>query len=184
MARQMEKRDQEIEKRDLILSNLLQEVHLNGFFTKNVAGRLQHLSRDVRSIAQVLVFDKPYSECKRGYPIKVTGIYIKYPATGQYKDNENCEWNIEVPGNISITFKQFELSSRRSDTDYITIYEGRRKVGKWDGSSKPPLVLNLQGNVTIIFKSGGGGVYHNFHDMWNREYGFMVYVESNNNTNS
>merc|ERR1719376_791198 len=94
----------------------------------------------------------PYSKC-HGYPITDTGIYVKYPSSGTYDTNENCEWIINIAGNFTLTFTHFDL--HRYTSDNVAVFEGDTKIGEWDGKYSPENlpVLSLHGKVKVKFVS-------------------------------
>merc|ERR1711962_856299 len=59
-------------------------------------------TRDVKNLANV-VRGSAFSSGKGDPTITLTGTKIKYPATGSYHGNENCEWTIDA-GSVTYRF--------------------------------------------------------------------------------
>ena len=164
-AQQMEKRDQEIAKRDAILSDLLKEVRSNKETLKRCKEEVEmkqigDLKRDVRRISEIMMMtmmmtmnSKPLDQCKN-FPIRSLYANIRYPpGNGQskYGPDVQCEWNIQASENVTVTFTRFDIGGKYY-SDYVAVYAGESMVGRWHRGQPP--VLNLRGDIRIVFRSG------------------------------
>ena len=152
MVKQMEKRDIEIKNRDIILTGLLEEV-------KDQNKALTEITSDVRRISEIMMkMIITHSQCKNLYPINGTYARIKYPRSGKYGNDLRCEWNIRTSENVSLTFPYFDMyydaESYYATYDFVAVYVGESKIGQWDTTTEPPPVLNLKGDIKILFHSG------------------------------
>ena len=88
-----------------------------------------------------------------------------------YANDANCSWVIEVPvGNIiQITFHSFDLQqSQDCQADYVEIKQGKyyfqaSVIGRFCGSSLPPVILSNQTKVYVDFVADSSGRYPGFH---------------------
>ena len=178
LLKTVEKQGQEMAKRDIMLSDLLQEVRSNKDDIKELkeeVGRkhIGDLERDVHRISEIMMTIpwRLHAECKHSFPIRSSYANIKYPYTGKYGNHEDCEWNVETAGNVTLTFTHFDMNHDRRlyHDDYVAVYAGNLKVGQWDTSTGPPPVLNLKGEIRIVFQSG--------HRYGYQGTGFNVYMQ-------
>ena len=117
---------------------------------------------------------RTYDQCQNLYPIRGGYANIRYPAgTSGYHSNENCEWIIQASENVTLTFTRFDMNYyAEKHEDYVAVYVGYSKVGQWDKSTGAPPVLNLRGEIKLVFRSGGITIFHGT--------GFDVYVQPMN----
>merc|ERR1711962_1121800 len=111
-------------------------------------------TRDVKNLANV-VTGTAFSSCKGDPTITLTGTKIKYPASGSYHGNENCEWTIDA-GSVTLSFSHFDMElCRGSWCDYITILKDGTQIDKWDQQTQSahPYSRTVDGKIIIKFHS-------------------------------
>ena len=160
LIKTVKRQGEALERRDAVLSGLLRQVrHSNrrqNQASANIASN-RRLENHVRQLSETAMHAwNPYGKCNGGYRIRVPGTYIRYPASGFYPNRHaNCEWNVEIPGNVTLRFTHFDMNRRKKNykNDYVAVYEGSSLVGRWDTLSRPPGLLTIKGTAKITFHS-------------------------------
>merc|ERR1711962_197642 len=111
-------------------------------------------TRDVKNLANV-VTGTAFSSCKGDPTITLTGTKIKYPATGSYHGNEDCEWTVDA-GSVTLSFSHLDMEvCTNSWCDYITISKDGTQIDKLDQHMQlaHPYSRTVDGKLTIKFHS-------------------------------
>ena len=99
------------------------------------------------------------------------GEFASYDFPQYYPNNVKCLWAIKSPAEfiVQITFHSFHLQqSRDCQSDYVEIKQGQYEsqadaIGRFCGSSLPPVVLSNHSNVFVDFVTDISGMYPGFH---------------------
>ena len=115
----------------------------------------------------------PYIMCVDDSSNSTTGTFFDSGGpSGTYKNNENCQFLINIPcaKNITLTFKSFQLESC---CDYFRVYDGKDISAPLlltaNGSSLPSPVKSTAGSLFITFTSNVSGTYQGFEISWDSE---------------
>jgi len=99
------------------------------------------------------------------------GEFASYDYPLQYPNNAKCLWAIESPAEfiIQLTFHSFDLQqSEDCQADYVEIKQGKYEsraelIGRYCGSSLPPVILSNHSKVFVAFVTDISGSYPGFH---------------------
>ena len=117
------------------------------------------------------------------------GEFASFSYPLHYPNNAKCSWYINRPVGfiIQLTFHSFNLQqSENCEADYVEIRQSKHRsewrselIGRFCGSSLPPVIVSNQSNVFIKFVADMSKMYPGFHASYkvlaNRKY-FSVYA--------
>ena len=104
---------------------------------------------------------------------KTSGEFASFNYPHLYPNGAKCSWTINAPPGylIQLTFHSFNLeSSEDCQADYVTVKQGAfytlgmsDLIGRFCGSSLPPVIRSTYSNVYVDFVSDRSGGYTGFH---------------------
>lgn len=104
---------------------------------------------------------------------KTSGEFASFNYPHLYPNGAKCSWTINAPPGylIQLTFHSFNLeSSENCQADYVTVGEGAFNtlamsdlIGRFCGSSLPPVIWSTYSNVYVDFVTDRSGGYTGFH---------------------
>ena len=102
---------------------------------------------------------------------ETSGEFASYNYPHQYPNGAKCSWEINAPVGylIQLTFHSFHLeSSDDCKGDYVAVKQGfainlSKSIGRFCGSSLPPVIRSKYSNVFVDFVSDRSGGNKGFH---------------------
>ena len=123
------------------------------------------------------------------------GEFASFSYPLHYPNNVKCSWRIDRPAGfiVQLTFHSFNLQqSENCEADYVEIRQGKDKyvewrselIGKFCGSSLPPVIVSTQSYVIVKFVADMSKMYPGFHASYkvlaNRKYfSVLRYIKMN-----
>ena len=93
----------------------------------------------------------------------MSGTGIHYPATGLYRNNEDCRWTITRNAPITLHFVEFAIEGPSTCVyDYLKVEADGVQLWKRCGSTLPNDYYTGKKSIVLTFHSDGSTVYGGF----------------------
>ncbi|CAH1788270.1 unnamed protein product [Owenia fusiformis] len=120
------------------------------------------------AVTNLLTYVQAAVQC--GATLSVASGAITSPCAGNpghtYEHEANCEWTINAASGLSVhlTFSIFDVEYHsKCEYDYVEVYDDQRLIGRYCGTTLPPLLISSSNRMRVVFHSDRSVSKKGFH---------------------